>query len=103
MWKIVYKDEDDTEDYKKGDFVKEYGFKNLETFHIVTALPSRRYLEIVGADARLKTSNGRNQQIWYFDWKTRTIKSKSNNQALEIDGSGAQTGLGIAGVNSQWW
>jgi hypothetical protein len=79
MWKIVYKDEDEPTDYKKGDFVKGFGFNNLDHFHIVTALPSRRYIETLGAKLSLKVSNGRNQQIWYFDWKSRSIKNKSNN------------------------
>lgn len=103
-WDVVYKDESYKHTYRKKEYVPEYGFHNHRHFHIVTALPSRRYVELIGGNnIALKVSNGRSQQVWYFDWVTKTLKSKSNNQSLTIVSSGSSNKLNCSGTNSLWY
>jgi len=104
-WSIVYKDDTSYKHtYAKKEYVAEFGFHNHRDFHIVTALPSRRYAELIaGNNLALKVSNGRKGQVWYFDWTTKTLKSKSNNQSLSIVSSGASNKLNCAGTNGYWY
>lgn len=89
-WKILYVDEAKP-DPKKGEFVGGYGFYNLRDFYIVSALPSRRYLDRIGSNAVIKTPNGRTSQKWYFDWRNRGINSRQNpNYVLHIQGNGSK-------------
>jgi len=46
-----------------------------EPFYVISALDSGRYLDLVGNNMVIKTPNGRKSQQWYFDQKTKTIKS----------------------------
>lgn len=49
------------------------------SFHIVSMLGKNRYVDIINNNrAVIKTPNGRDSQVFSFDWKTRTIKIKSN-------------------------
>jgi hypothetical protein len=78
-WRVVY-----VEDYKgeptKGQLNEKMGLYVERDFYIVSRLPENRYLEV--ADNRnmvIKTPNGRKQQIWYFDQRSLTIKTRYNN------------------------
>lgn len=72
------------------------------------------------SSGRLVTSNGRNVfikdrirrgndkfQIWYFDGKTKTIKSQQyKNKSLDLEHAGRRgrgTNLHIWSTNSGWW
>jgi hypothetical protein len=67
-------------------------------FHLVSELPSNRYLDLVGNNAVIKTPNGFPSQVFYFDYKTKTIKSRrSTNMSLDIR---SVNNLIVAGTNS---
>jgi len=86
---------------KKGEFSDEYGMYVEEDFHIVTQLPSNRYLDLIGNNVVIKTPNGFSSQVWFFDYKTKTIKSKrSTNMSLDIRSA---NNLIVSGTNSQWY
>jgi len=58
-------------------------------FYIVSELSDHRYIDILNVrNLVIKTKNGKNTQEWYFDQISLTIKSKSNNQSIDIKGSG---------------
>lgn len=69
-------------------------------FHIVTALKSNRYLDVISNRAAIKTPNGRDSQLWVFDYKTRTIKSKANNYSLDMRSTSS---VYAYATNSQWY
>jgi hypothetical protein len=78
-WRVVY-----VEDYKgeptKGQLNEKFGLYVERDFYIVSRLPDHRYIEV--ADNRnmvIKTPNGRKQQVWYFDQRSLTIKTRYNN------------------------
>lgn len=75
QWTILYLDEMAPEP-KIGDFVPEYGMKYKVDFYLVSQLPSRRYIDLIGKDMKIKTPNGRLTQKFYFDYLTKTIVSK---------------------------
>lgn len=83
QWDIVYVDEWKDEP-KKGEMNSEWGFRVESPFHIVSELPSHRYLDVLGSNIVIKTPNGMNTQTWYFDQKTKTVKNKKNNYSLDI-------------------
>jgi hypothetical protein len=63
-------------DLKKGDINPDFGLKILTDFHIVSHMGRGRYIDIIGSyNMVVKTPNGRKGQIFYFDNKTKTIKS----------------------------
>lgn len=51
----------------------------------------------------MKTANGRSSQKFYFDYKTKTIKSKANNYSFNIASAGGSSNMQLAGTNSQWY
>jgi hypothetical protein len=74
-WDIVYVDQ-----WKaapgKGELNEDFGLYVERPFHIVSQLASRRYVDII--DRRnivIKTPNSYDTQVWYFDQKSKTIKS----------------------------
>jgi hypothetical protein len=60
----------------KGDMDPEMGMRIETDFHIISRMNSKRYLDRVGNDVVIKTPNARTTQIWYYHYKTRTIRSK---------------------------
>lgn len=76
----------------QGEFVPEYGLKANEDFNIISAMSSGRYLQRVdNTYIRIKTRNANSvgsttgtEQIFFFDYKTRTIKSKGTNYNIQI-------------------
>jgi len=51
----------------------------------------------------IKTPNGRKTQIWWFDQKSLTIKTKLNNQSWDIQNSGRTRNMQIWSTNSGWF
>jgi membrane carboxypeptidase/penicillin-binding protein PbpC len=102
QWDIIYTDQWKGEP-TKGQLNKEYGLYVLRDFHVVSMLGRRRYLDILGRDFVIKTPNGRNTQKWYFDQRSLTIKSKSNNQSWDIKNSGRTNNMQVWTTNSGWW
>jgi hypothetical protein len=93
-WKIVYVDEYPGEP-KKGEMNTKFGLYVERDFHIVSAMQSNKYLDLDNSNryAVIKTSNGRKQQVWYFDQASLTIKTRYNNRSLDIYNSGKTKNL----------
>ena len=69
----------------KGDLNPDFGFIIERPFYIVSQLEDNRYLDIVNNyQVVTKIRNGRNTQQWWFDQTTLTVKTKWNNQSLEL-------------------
>jgi hypothetical protein len=91
-------------DPKKGELNKDFGLYVDRTFYIASQMRSGRYIQVVGGrNIAIKTRNGRKSQQWWFDQKTLTIKTRSNNQSIEIENSGKKANLRVWSTHSQWW
>jgi len=90
---VIYADELPAEP-KKGDMMPGWGFKIGVPFHIVSNLGEGRYLDLVGNSPVIKTRNGFPSQGWWFDQRTRTIKSwRTRSYSLAINGNGKRNDL----------
>jgi hypothetical protein len=79
---------------KKGELNKDWGFKVGVPFHIISNLPKKRYLDLISNSPVIKTRNGFPSQGWWFDQKTRTIKSwRTKSYSLAINGNGGRNDL----------
>jgi membrane carboxypeptidase/penicillin-binding protein PbpC len=88
QWDIIYADEWKGEP-GKGELNEEFGLYVERPFYAVSEMGSHRYLDLINnRNFVLKTSNGRNTQVWYFHQQTLTIRSKYNNQSWDIKNSG---------------
>jgi hypothetical protein len=102
QWDVIYKDQWKGEP-TKGQLNKEYGLYVERPFHIISRMRSGRYLDLIGRNFVIKTSNGRTSQQWWFDQKSLTIKSKSNNQSWDIKSAGKTKDMQVWSTNSGWW
>jgi hypothetical protein len=103
LWDVVYV-KNWPKDLKKGDFNRDFGFKILTDFYIVSHMRSHRYIDLVGNDLVLKTANGRNSQKWFFDNNTKTIKSRrTTSYSLELKSGGSSRDLRAYSTSSRWW
>jgi len=75
QWDIVYADEY-PEEPKKGELNPDFGLYVERDFYIVSQMSANRYLDLIGNNMVIKTANSRKSQIWYFDQKSYTIKSR---------------------------
>jgi hypothetical protein len=71
-------------------------------------MPSGRYLQRLTSWEKawtyaIKTRNGRKEQRFYFDFKTKAIKERRNNQGINIEGNGGSRSIRSRNVNGQWW
>ena len=104
-WDIIYADEM-PDDLKKGDMNKDWGFKINVPFSIISNLPDGRYIDLIANELVIKTRNGFPSQEWYFDQKSRTIKSwRTKSYAININGNGSTSNplLSITTTRSTWW
>jgi hypothetical protein len=102
-WKIIYVDEY-PRDPVKGELNKKFGLYVERPFYIISALKSNRYLDLINnRNMVIKTPNGRNTQVWYFDQRSLTIKTKLNNQSFDIKNSGKTNNMQIWSTNSKWF
>jgi len=103
-WDIVY-EEDMKDEPTKGQLNEDFGFYVERPFHIISMLPSRRYVDII--DRRnivIKTPNSYKSQVWWFDQKSRTVKSQMYpNESLDIQNAGRNKNLQIWKSNSGWF
>jgi len=74
-WDIVYA-KDMPKDLKNGEYDEDFGFYVNKDFYIVSQMTRGRYVDLVGNDVKLKISNGRTSQKWFFDKKKKTIQSR---------------------------
>jgi hypothetical protein len=51
----------------------------------------------------IKTPNGRSTQVWWFDQKSLTIRTKLNNQSWDIKSAGRTREMQIWSTNSGWF
>ena len=73
-------------------------------FYVVSHLPSKRYLDLVGRNLVIKTKNGRSSQVFYFDAKTRTIKSQQNKGwSFSGRSAGRSNDMEVWNTNSAWY
>jgi len=103
-WKIVYIDKAEKEETSGLD--KDFGFHINRPFIIQSRLPMKRVAELVGArNIVLKTlARGRTAQQFYFDIKSKTIKSQQyKDRSLNIAGNGRSSNLEMITTNSRWW
>jgi hypothetical protein len=61
QWDLIYKDQW-KRDPKKGELNKDFGMVVERTFFIISRLRSGRYVDLIGRDLVIKTTNGRNTQ-----------------------------------------
>jgi len=102
-WDIVYADEWKGEP-GKGELNEDYGLYIERPFYIKSAMGTHRYLEVINnRQIVIKTQNGQKGQIWYFDQKSFTIKTKINNQSWDIKSAGKTDNMQIWSTNSQWF
>jgi hypothetical protein len=103
QWDVVYADQWKGEP-GNGELNEEYGLYVGKPFNIISAMGSGRYLEVINnRNMVIKTRNSQKGQIWYFDQRSLTIKTKINNQSWHIQSNGGGNKMEIQGTNSQWW
>jgi len=102
-WRIVYVDEYEKEP-TKGQLNKKFGLYVERDFYIVTAMDSKRYLDLINnRNMVIKTQNGRKTQTWYFHQQSLTIRTRYNNQSWDIKNAGKTNDMQIWSTNSGWF
>jgi len=88
QWDLIYADEY-PEEPKKGELNEDFGLYVERPFYVVSQMNSHRYLDLINnRNFVIKTPNGRSTQIWWFDQKSLTIRTKLNNQSWDIQNAG---------------
>jgi hypothetical protein len=60
---------------KKGQLNTDFGFYVERPFHVISQMKDKRYLDMINRNLVIKTPNGFKTQLWWFDQRTKTIKS----------------------------
>lgn len=102
QWNIVFADKMKPEP-KKGELNKEFGLYVERAFHVVSALGSHRYMDLINNQMVIKTPNGFKTQVWYFDQDSKTIRSTSNGRSWDIKNAGASRDMQVWATHSQWF
>jgi hypothetical protein len=103
QWDLVYK-RDWKGEPKKGEYNPDFGLYVEKDFHIVSAMGQGRYIDFFdGRNLVIKTQNARRTQLWYFHQVSRTVRTRYNNQSIEIHNSGKGTHMQVWSTNSNWW
>jgi hypothetical protein len=88
----------------KGELNKDFGLYVERPFYIISQMGRGRYLDLIGnRNMVIKTRNSRKTQIWWFDQKSLTIKTKLNSQSWDIKNSGKTADMQVWSTNSGWW
>lgn len=88
----------------KGSFNPHFGLYVERPFHVVSELPSHRYLDMNGNDIVIKSPNGGQTQVWFFDGKSRTIKNnRFKSKSFDIQNAGRSHNLQAWATNSGWF
>jgi hypothetical protein len=75
QWDIVYADEMPSPP-KRGELNTDFNLFVERPFYVVSGLPRKRYLDLIGRRMVIKTpATNRQTQLWWFDQKTKTIKN----------------------------
>ena len=101
-WEILYVDSAKPEPTK--GLNPDFGLYINRPFYIVSHMPSKRYVDLIGSELVIKTRNGRKTQQFIFDQRTRTIKTMNNRgQSLDIISNGGSNRVRMYHTNSRWW
>jgi hypothetical protein len=104
-WKVVYLDKAAKTETK--GLNEEFGFHINRPFYLVSELPFNRVAECIGANNIVlkRWRNNVTQQQFFFDEKSKTIRSKTwTNYAMDIQSNGASSTLRVtSGISSRWW
>jgi hypothetical protein len=93
QWDLIYADQYPDEP-TKGQLNKEFGLYVERDFFIISAMASRRYVEVIdNRNIVIKIPNGMKGQKWYFHQPTKTIRTRLNNQSFDIQSSGKSNNL----------
>lgn len=87
----------------KGELNKDFGLYIERDFYVQTALDSHRRLSLIGNNMAIKSANGYKTQVWYFDQKSLTIKSRSNDKSFDIKSSGRSRDMQVYTTSGKWW
>jgi hypothetical protein len=99
LWDIVYVDV--APNLEEG-FAEEWGMWINRPFHIVSEFGENRFLDLVSNRGVIKTRNGRDTQVYRFDMKFRTIKSKGYSTAWSHSLDMRNKWMYVYGTGSQW-
>lgn len=80
----------------KGDVNPEFGLMIETEFYVQSYLTTNRYLDLNDNNLVINTPNEHETQIWYFDQKTKTIKSSKkgfNTKSWDIQKSGSSDNM----------
>jgi hypothetical protein len=103
LFDVIYEDQW-KEEPVKGELSKDFGLYVERPFYIVSQLGQNRYLDLINnRNMVIKTRNGRNTQLWYFDQRSKTIKTKLNNQSWDIQSAGRTNNMQVWSTNSGWF
>ena len=103
QWDLVYADEWKGEP-GKGELNEDFGLYVERPFYVISQLSSNKYLDLISnTNFAIKTRNGRKSQIWWFDQKSLTIRTKYNNQSWHINSNGGASSMRIYSTQSRWW
>jgi hypothetical protein len=103
QWEVVYVDQMKPEP-KEGELNEQFNLIVGKPFYVQSGLASGRYLDKLGRNMVIKTPNGRNSQLWFFDQKSRTIKSvQHRGWSWDIHGAGRHSNMQAWNTNSGWW
>ena len=64
---------------KKGELNEDYGLYVERPFYAISALPKGRYLDLVDNNLVIKTRSSQPSQVFWFDQKSKTIKSQPHS------------------------
>jgi len=104
-WEILYQDEVKPEP-KKGELNPEYGLYVGREFYAVSVMTSRRYLSwsARGNNLVIRSANGSKKQKWFFDQRSKTIKSVYNKRySLDNQNAGRSNNMRLWKTNQGWW
>ena len=90
---------------KKG-LNRHFGFYINRPFYIMSRMPMRRVVEVVGGRNLVikRVVTNRNTQKWIFDQASKTIRSVAyRGRSFDIQSSGRSSNLQITTSNSRWW
>jgi membrane carboxypeptidase/penicillin-binding protein PbpC len=90
----------------KGQLNKDFGLYVDRTFFVISRMKGGRYLDLINnRNMVIKTRNGRKTQMWWFDQKSLTIKTRLNSQSWDIQSNGKSQEFRIWSTqsNSRWW
>jgi hypothetical protein len=100
---VIYADEWKGEP-TKGQLNKRFGLYVDRTFFIVSRMGAGRYLDLINnRNMVIKTRNGRKSQMWWFDQRSLTIKSRAINRSWDIVNAGKTNNMQVWTTSSQWF